>query len=281
MSRVILCSGKRAVVPFVMKASGRKVYTVEELCYCLRDELETLDEKTLGKELVEFMDFQLGLEERAAVLKKLVNEQSDLKSRLVVVLCSSDLFTAPEISEICDEFERSLMMTPLLRAKRIADRHLFEGRNKVALYEYRDILSDERIGELTDTDLSAVLHNCGVIRMRLGYPEEAASLFLRAYAHNDEKETVRCYLLALKLLGDEERYIKEAMRLFDSGDMLKELEDEIDNVLERFEHSGGLDCVERLKALAEDNRPGEFDRLTHEIIGELKASYRSELESDE
>jgi phosphoenolpyruvate synthase/pyruvate phosphate dikinase len=117
--------------------------------------------------------------------------------------------------------------------------------------------------------------------MRLGYPEEAASLFLRAYAHNDEKETVRCYLLALKLLGDEERYIKEAMRLFDSGDMLKELEDEIDNVLERFEHSGGLDCVERLKALAEDNRPGEFDRLTHEIIGELKASYRSELESDE
>ncbi len=281
MSRVILCSGKRAEKPFVMKSSGRKVYTVEELCYCLRDELETLDGDTLNLELADFLGNELGLTDRAATLKELVNEKSDLKSRLVVVLCASDLYTAPEINEICDDFEKNLNMTPLVRAKKIADRHLLEGRNKLALAGYKDILSDDRIGELSDSEISAVMHNCGVIRMRLGYPEEAASLFLRAYAHSDDTETVRSYLLALKLLGDEERYIKEAMRLFDSGDIVKELEEDVRTVLERFEESGGLDCVERLKALAEDNRPGEFDRLTHEIIVELKASYRADLSNNE
>ncbi|MBQ6090270.1 MAG: hypothetical protein IJL07_03270 [Lachnospiraceae bacterium] len=281
MSRVILCSGKRADVPFVMKASGRKVYTVEELCYCLRDELETLDGDTLGRELADFLGRELGLTERAQTLRKLVDEGSELKSRLVVVLCASDLYTAPEINEICEDFEKNLNMTPLLRAKKIADRNLLEGRSKVALSGYRDILSDERITELSDSDLSAVLHNCGVIQMRLGYPEEAASLFLRAYAHSDEQETVRSYLLALKLLGDEERYIKEAMRLFDSGEILKDLEDEIGTVLERFEEGGNLDCVERLKGLLEDNSPAEFDRMSHEIVGELKASYRADIESME
>ena len=142
MSRVILCSGKRADVPFVMKASGRKVYTVEELCYCLRDELETLDGDTLGRELADFLGRELGLTERAQTLRKLVDEGSELKSRLVVVLCASDLYTAPEINEICEDFEKNLNMTPLLRAKKIADRNLLEGRSKVALSGYRDILSD-------------------------------------------------------------------------------------------------------------------------------------------
>ena len=281
MSRVILCSGKRAENPFVMKASGRKVYTVEELCYCLRDELDTLDGDVLGQELAVFLGKELGLSDRAETLRKLIDGNSDLKSRLVVVLCSSDLYTAPEINDICEEFERNLNMTPLSRAKKIADRHLAEGRIKTALAAYREILSDERIGELGDSELSTIIHNCGVIKMRLGYPEEAASLFLRAYAHSDEKETVRCYLLALKLLGDEERYIKEAMRLFDNGEMLKTLEDEISELLERFEESGGLDGVERLRTLMEENRPGEFDRIAHEQIAELKTSYRADIESEE
>jgi len=281
MSRVILCSGKRAEKPFVMKASGRKVYTVEELCYCLRDELETLDGEVLSQDLADYLGWQLGLSDRAATLTKLIEEDADLKSRLVVVLCSSDLYTANEIKDICDEFENNMNMAPLVRAKKIADRHLTEGKYRTAFAEYRDILSSDHLNELSDSEHSAVLHNCGVIRMRLGYPEEAASLFLRAFAHSDEQATVRCYLLSLKLLNDEDRYIKEAMRLFDNGDMLKELEEEINSTTERFEESGGLDCVERLKALEEDNRPGEFDRMAHELIGELKASYRADIENEE
>ncbi len=264
-----------------MKASGRKVYTVEELCYCLRDELDSLDGETLGPELAVFLGTELGLIDRAETLRKLVDERSDLKSRLVVVLCSSDLYTAPEINEICEEFERNLNMTPLSRAKKIADRHLSEGRLKNALNAYKDILSDDRIAELSDDELSAVMHNSGVIRMKLGYSEEAASLFLRTFAHSDNPAFVRSYLLALKLLGDEGRYIKEAMRLFDSGEMLKELEDEINAALERFEESGGLDPVDRLKELVEDNRPGEFDRVAHEIIGELKTAYRNDVENED
>ncbi len=281
MSRVILCSGIRAKEPFVMKASGRKVYTVEELCYCLHDELETLDGETLGPELADFLGNELGLKDRATTLRTLIEDNSELKNRLVVVLCASDLYTAPEINEICEEFERNLNMTPLVRAKKIADRRLTEGRIKAAFSAYRDILSDERVGELSDDDLSAIMHNCGVIRMRMGYLEEAASMFLRAFAHTDDQNAVRCYLMALKLIGDEERYIKEAMRLFDSGELIKELEEEYSREVERFEESGGLDCIERLRNLRDDYRPGEFDRLTHEIIGELKASYRADLESNE
>ncbi|MCR5829201.1 MAG: hypothetical protein K6F93_02500 [Lachnospiraceae bacterium] len=264
-----------------MKASGRKVYTVEELCYCLYDELETLDEEVLSQKLADFMGFGLGLAERASELTKLIEDGADLKSRLVVVLCSGDLYTAEEIKDICDEFEKNLNMAPLVRAKKIADRHLSEGKFKRALAEYREILSSENIGELTDNEHSTVLHNCGVIRMRLGYPEEAASLFLRAYAHSDEEATVKCYLMSLKLLNDEDRYIKEAMRLFDNGDMLKELENEISTTVERFEESGGLDNAERLKTLLEENRLGEFDRLAHEMIGELKASYRNDIENED
>ncbi|MCR5432138.1 MAG: hypothetical protein K6E95_06235 [Lachnospiraceae bacterium] len=265
----------------MMKNSGRKIYTVEELCYCLRDELDSLDGDILGPELAVFLGKELGLSNRSETLRKLLDENSDLKSRLVVVLCSSDLYTANEINEICEEFDKNLNMTPLVRAKKIADRQLSEGRIKSALNAYKDIISDERAGELSEEEISAIYHNCGVIQMRLGYPEEAASMFLKAYAHFDDRFIVRNYLLALRLIGDEDRYIKEAMRLFDSGDMLKELEDEIQTTLERFEETGGLESVERLRMLTEDNRPGEFDRVAHEIISELKTAYRNDVENEE
>jgi len=277
MSRVIICSDIKAKEPFVMKSSGRKVYTVEELCYCLRDELEMLDEESLGQELATFLGEELGFKDREMLLTELIRTGGDLKSRLEVVLSACDLYTSDDINKICDEFERNINMTPTLRAKRIADRNLAAGRFKEALRGYREIVSREPHVGIDETDLALVFHNLGIIKIKTGYPSDAAKYFLQGYAHNC-RESLKAYMLTLKLMGDDEAFIKASMQYFDSGEQVKEIEEEIAEEKELFKRSGGLDIVERLRTADEENLPSGFENLASETVLELKAAYR---EADE
>ena len=92
MSRVILCTGKTARKPYVLKSSGVRVYTIEELCYCLRDQLDMLDEGVIDREMALFIRDELGFAERGDLLEQLILTKSDLKSRLVVIFCTGDYY---------------------------------------------------------------------------------------------------------------------------------------------------------------------------------------------
>lgn len=276
MSRVILCAGRQAVNPYVMKPSGRRIYTVEELCYCLRDELDMLETDMLDNELADFLDNELGFPERAGLLRRLIRDGADMKSRLVTIFCSCDYYTKNEIEGICGELDRLTTMTPLFRRKKFADRYLLAGRYVEAMKEYVDIIKTGDASELTAEEYGSVLHNMGVIKARSCNFDNAAMLFLEAYERNNRAESLQAYLYALKLAGNEQKYINESMRLIDNREMVDHLENRIYDELERLVESGEYENMERLSDLLRQNRIGEFERLADNIIGELKAAYRAD-----
>lgn len=274
MSRVILCAGKRALKPYVLKTSGVAVYTVEELCYCLRDQLDMLDENVIDRELALFIRDELGFTERGELLEQLVLTRADLKSRLVVIFCTSDYFDEDEIRKICDEVDELAVMSPIGRRKRRADRYMSEGYFKDAAAEYRAIEAMGAEG-LSDPEHGSLLHNLGVIDVRMGLYDSAATLFRRAFDYNASQESLKSYFFALKLGHRDSEYLSEAMKMFDNGDMLEDLENEMERLSERAEQSGELDQAERLKMLYQQGRTSEFDRLADEMIEGLKSRYRA------
>ena len=65
MGRVILCVGKTANIPFLLKKPGIHVYTAEEFCYCIREHTFLMDEEVVCKELADWLGEECGLRELA------------------------------------------------------------------------------------------------------------------------------------------------------------------------------------------------------------------------
>ena len=276
MGKVILCTGQRATKPYTVRTSGVKVFTIEELCYCLHAQLDMLDESVIDREMAQFIRDELGLTERGELLEQLIATRADLKSRLVVIFCTCDYYDEAEISTICAELDELTGMSATARRLRRANRYMAEGRYKEAMHEYRAIAGAAH--ELEDTDYGNMLHNMAVIEIRTGRYDSAAASFLNAYEHNHAYESLKSYFFALKLGHREAEYVNEAMRLFDNGEQLRKLEEEFENVSEKAETGGELDQVDRLKVLYQQGRTSEFDRLAEEMINDLKRNYRASAE---
>lgn len=257
-----------------MKTSGLNIYTIEELCYCLRMHLDMLDESIIDREMARFISDELGLKERGELLEKLIITQSDLKSRLVAIFCSCDYYTEDEINEICREFEIIMKLPPIGRRKRRADRYMHEGYVTEAQREYRSILADRDGSMLTPEEYGTVLHNLGVIDGASGMFESAAELFREAYERNSNPESLKAYLFALKLGRHEEAYNREIRRLVESSSFVDDLEHEFEIVSDNVEQSGELSDVNRMKVLIQQGRTSEYERLADEMIALLKNRYR-------
>lgn len=281
MSRVILCGGKKAAKPYFFKLSGVYVYTIEELCYCLRKSLDMLDESVIDRDMALFMAKELGLKERGELLEQLVLTKADLKSRLVVVLCSSDLFDEGEIKAICDELAELNAMPMVGRRKRRADRFMAEGNLSGAYSEYRNIMADPDVRQLDDKEYGDILHNMAVGELKDNDPERVSTMFREAYDHNHDPESLRCYLLTLKLAHREDEYIAEARRYGDSGRLVDHLEQELSMLEDNMEQSGELENVNRMRVLMQQGRYSEADRLAAETIASFKRSYRMAVRENE
>ena len=275
MSKVILCAGKKAVRPYTLNTSGVNVYTIEELCYCLRAQLDMLDEGMIDREMALFIRDELGFEERGDLLEQLVLTKADLKSRLVVIMCTGDYYDEGEIRKICDELDELAGMSAAGRRKRRADRYMQGGYYKDALKEYRGIISSVEGSTLSAQDYGNIMHNIGVINVRSARYDVAAEMFLEAYERNESRESLKCYFYALKLGHREGDYMKEATRLLDNGELIKKIEEDIENATARIETAGEFGQLDRLKVLYQQGRTSEFDRLSDEMITVLKSGYRS------
>ncbi|MCR5684816.1 MAG: hypothetical protein K6G81_05265 [Lachnospiraceae bacterium] len=275
MGRVILCASGHAQKPYVMKTSGVRVYTIEELCYCLKEDLDLIDENTIDREMALFIRDELGLTERGKLLEELVLSRDDIKSRLVVIFCSADYYNKEEITAICDELDELAHMIPVRRKKRRADSYMIQGRLNEAAAIYRNIAGDPEAGKLSQEEYGNVLHNIGVYYIRSRMYTEASRMFREAYERNDNKYSLKCYLYSLKLGHNESLYIAEAMRLLDNSELIKTVEAEIANAGEKAGSSAELEEMKVLEALYKQGLTTEFDRLSGEMIGVLKARYRA------
>ena len=277
MSRVILCAGKRAEKPYTVKTSGVRVYTIEELCYCLRRELDLLDESVIDREMAMFIKNDLGLEERGSLLEETVLTKADLKSRLVVIFCSCDYFDRDEITAVCSELDELSGMSRIARKKRRADRYMEAGNLIEAVAEYRSVLADSESSSLSQTEYGNVLHNIGIGQVRGGSFAEAAEAFREAYERNENTESLKCYLYALKLCHKDKLYVSEAMRLLDSNELLEQIEAELVKAEEKAAGSAEYENVDRLRVLYQQGRTMEFEKLSNDMVETMKARYRSHI----
>lgn len=274
MGRIILCAGREAKTPYVFRATGDRVSSIEELCCVLYRNAFEVQEELYSEEFVRFIDEELGLPERAEYLRRLILAHAGAKDLMVACFCSADYYDAREIKAFLKEYDAFYEKSPLERKKWKADRLWQEGREQEARKLYQEILLSGKLTELPDTVYGNLLHNIGVAKMHSGNAVQAAGYFREAYERNASDDTLKQYFIALTLAGQRERMDQELKTLTPRSEIMAQVSQEVYMARNAAEQTGEYQELERLKSLHDEGKIAEYYQCADALLERLKEKYR-------
>lgn len=274
MGKLILCTGKIADQPYVFKTTKVAIRSMEELCYYIYHNVETISEDLYQLDLIEYIRQDLGLSQRADYLEELLHKKVGIKDLVVSLLCSADYYDKNEINHLLTEIDILYRLKPVQRRKRQADYFMKHQQWKEAMKEYRSILISKEFTELTSEEYGDILHNMGVLEAKTGAFVVAANKFFEAYERNYREESLKQYLFAIKLSNQVGVFEREVKVYVGSRELLASMEEELFRIEEGSEYTTLHAEVNYLKELKSQNKTKEYDQKIDEIMKRLKTNYR-------
>ena len=272
MGKFIYCIGNKAKLPYTFQTTGISVYTMEELCYYLYHNVDTLEEDLSNSSLISWIRTELGMTERADFLEQLIHRGSGLKDIVVSIFVSTDYYTEEEINNLIKEIDILYDMLPVERKKRHADMLMRFHKYREAGFEYRQLMDDREFSSLAVSAQGDVAHNLGVLTARNGRFQAAAKLFDSAYHKNNNKESLCQYIYCLKLDGDEEGFNREISEHAGDDELVRRIENQFYFIEDNREYNS--DYLNVLKLMEIKDNDEDFWWLFDETLGRLKQSYR-------
>lgn len=205
MSRIILGMGKCAEIPYFFEKTYVNLYSLEELCYCLVENVELIDQEIVSSKVARWLDEQCGLPTLARALYSLVNQKGSASAYVGMILEYAGLYSKETVSHVETVIRNSAGLNPYERQKTKADYMLQNGYYMLALDRYDELLSRLPSGE---RELRGkALHNRGVVNARLFLFERAQEDFFAAYQANGSMESLKLFLTARRMKDQEGDYV--------------------------------------------------------------------------
>lgn len=207
----ILAKGKVAGNPYTMPYTGKRVYSVEELCYYIYNNIYSINEDFFQMSLPVWLKEELKLPELADKLEKMIEEEHGLKDLVVTTLCGCDYYQEKEIRQIVKILDE-INHLPVFRKKKIkADNYLRAKRYGKSLMEYRKLLHGSFAVNFTTEEYGDILHNQGIAHFYTSSFEEAESDFKEAFVRNNKRDSLKHYLWILLMEDKEQQFEAEAV----------------------------------------------------------------------
>lgn len=273
MGKVILCLGDTAKTPYVLENLGLSVYTVEELCYCIKENAFLMDRGIICRELIDWLGEECKLEELADSLYGFLRQKSSVSAFLSTILEYTGYYQEPEISRVTQFLKAAEGQDEYEKRKRVADYLAGNGKYRMAAEKYWKLL---KIIPEEDTLLRAkVLHNMAYVNCRLFQFEKASEQFLEAYRQSGRKESLLQYLAAKRMVLTEKEYVDfVAEHTNEYYDVSMELEQKIEKLTEQWKESAQAKEVSEIfadAALAQE----QYRNILSDTAEHMKERYRS------
>ena len=142
MSRVVLCIGKRAEIPYCVPVTGMDIYSVEELCYFFAENAFLLDGSIVNRQLVDWLEEQCDLTELAELLYPLCKSKDSPESFVRTIVEYTGYFAASEGEMVVNAVRDCSGQSVGERKKTRADYYLENGKYELAIKEYELLLKE-------------------------------------------------------------------------------------------------------------------------------------------
>lgn len=207
----ILAKGQIAKRPYEMPYTGKKVFSVEELCYYVYNNIYSINEDFFQPSLPVWLEDELGLSELADKLQEMIKEEHGLKDLVVTTLCGCDYYQEKEIRKIIKVLDE-INNLPVFRKKKIkADNYLRAGRFGKGLMEYRKLLHGSYAVNFTPEEYGDILHNQGIAHFYTSSFAEAKEDFREAFVRNNKKDSLDHYLWILLMERKDKEFEEEGV----------------------------------------------------------------------
>lgn len=274
---IILLEYKEAGVPYVFKSTGFEVYSIEELSYYIYHNIYLLTEEMIDEQLILWIGKEVGNDVLAQKLRKLKKQGNDLKDIVTTILCSNDFYTEKEIKFLIGIMEDMEKLSASMRRKMKADLLIRHGNYHGASLEYEWILKHMDKDEFSHEDYGNLKHNLGVAHIHISSLHEAAAEFKEAYTFNNNKESMYCYFMALKLAGKDGLFMQEAAGMGLSVEERNEIEV---RMVKAGEEAGNLPISRKLRELRQlkiRGRVNEYYQGIDYIVERWKQEYKKDV----
>ncbi len=268
MSGFILCRSKYADKPYYINNMAINIYSMEELCYYIYNNIYLIGTDLVDEGLIRYIDEELSETELARQLEFLVSQNAGLSELLITILRSVDYYSESEIAELRAVIDKLDTQNVLQRLKSRADTFLGNRRYKSAIHNYELIVHGKKDITLTDSFYGNVWHNMGVAYSRLFSFAEAVDCYKIAYELNDSEESLKaCKAACFMANGGYNPDGNDEMMFVIS----KEIETLMDHAPQEMEYKE----IREAFALKEEGKVTEYYSTLDGLINRWKSDYRN------
>ena len=270
--RIRLCIGEYAKNGYEPEHMGFKVYSLEELCFFIKENAYLLDDGFMEEELGDWLLRECALKELGEELKKASRKRISLKSYVGIILEYACFFTREVNNEILNIIVENSSLSIYEKKKSRADALVRKGHFGLAGKEYKRLLQmlpDDMIQLKGD-----IYHGCGVCLAKMFYFKLAGEYFLKAHALTGKVTSYRQYLWTQRLSMSEAEYLDFLQEHPEAYEDSVDMEEKLEEMEKQWLHSNtgllmaGIEKEKELRNIA------EYQKKLKERVGYLKDSYR-------
>lgn len=280
MGDVILSTGNYAETPYFFEKTYVNLYSLEELCYCLVENAELLDQEIVCEGLARWLDEQCGLPKLAHALYALVNQRGSANAFVGMILEYAGLYPPETVSATETLIKNNAGLNPYEKQKAKADYMLENKRYTIALERYEELLSklpkDEREVRYK------VLHNMGVANAKLFLFGRAKEYFDEAYRISGSPESKRLSLAAYRMQNSDKEYLDYIAKNPDLYDVSLQVEKMVEQAAGAFDMTEENRMLFTLRVCKEDGggdagNPIQYYDEIDKLTNTLKEAYRESV----
>ncbi len=268
MGSMILCRSKTAKRPYRISGIGIRLYSLEELCYYIYNNVYLIGSDFIDEGLIAFIGEEIGEKQLSERLELLLEQKAGLAELIVTILKYVDYYTITEIENIKGVLETLSTQNVLERLKARADSFLDNRFYHSAISNYVKILESP-----VDTSLSAMFyakvnHNIGVAYTQLFLYKQAIPFFDEAYKIGWNEASKKCSIAAARLaLGEN---------IIERDDATEEeyvLKREIETLMDNARYSDEYRRLAEIEKIKEEGQVSEYYDSITAVLGNWKEQY--------
>lgn len=211
--RVSACVGNYAEIPYSVPGLEINVYSVEELCYCMKENAFLLDAGLMNEQLLKWLEQQCGLYDLVKSLSPLVFRKGSLTVFVIMIFQYVGLYDETVVRELEQVLKRGVGLSSIEKRKSQIDYLVKKKKFNLAIKGYEALVAkwEEQVaeGEVMPavSCLAAIWHNKGVAYAALMLYEKAAECFYQAYQLCGDESYCLSFLAAKRMALSEENYV--------------------------------------------------------------------------
>ncbi|MCM1373726.1 MAG: DUF5716 family protein [Muribaculum sp.] len=277
---VMVCVGGYAEEPYVLPKLGLRVYCLEELCYCFKENAFLLDTSVMNDELLEFIRRDCQLPGLAQSLHPLVHQHGSLSGFVSHILAYAGLYDQETMQQVEETLRAGSGLSDYEKQKLQADRLAQQKRYEEALKGYDRLL--ERIRDNQEMEVPAlqeltacVLHNKGIVYARqMLYGQAAEALYQAWKLSGGQEDYFADYLAAKRMQLPERDYVALAAEYPDRYQASLRVERTLESTEQAWRDTPEYKRLAQLHMQRAEGDIAGYCEENDRILQSLKSDYR-------